>query len=181
MARLGLTSFSMTVYLGPMSPVADPPPPKNPQANGYGNNPRCIRRDITNYLSSRYGTTAAIVASIKNFDNVLTFQNFMQGGEGVHPVGHYTVSGDPGGDFYISPNEPSFWAHHSMIDRVWTIWQSLNYSSRVTQMEGGTSMFGGGKAQQLTDLVYQGVVAKETYMIKDLLSTVDGPFCYRYE
>ena len=171
----------MTVFLGPMSAVAVPPPPRNPMANGYGANPRCLRRDITNYLSSRFGKTKDIVSSITSFDKVLPFQNFMQGGQGVHQVGHFTVSGDPGGDFYISPNEPSFWLHHAMIDRIWTIWQSQDYPNRMMQMEGGTTMFGAGRAQSLDDLTDLGTVADVVYPIRDLMSSVDGPFCYVYE
>jgi tyrosinase len=171
----------MTIYLGPMSAVVQPAPARNPQANGYGSNPRCLRRDITNYLGTRYGKPADIASSITNFQRVLPFQNFMQGGSGVHGVGHFTVSGDPGGDFYISPNEPSFWLHHGMIDRIWTIWQSQDYETRRLAMEGGTSMMGGGRAQSLDDLVDLGVVGKGVFKIRDLLSTVDGPFCYMYE
>jgi len=172
---------NMVVYLGPMSAVAQPPPARNPQANGYGANPRCVRRDITNYLSSRYGKTADIVTSITSFQRVGPFQNYMQGGQGVHQVGHFTVSGDPGGDFYISPNEPSFWLHHAMIDRVWTIWQTQDYATRMMQLEGGTSMMGAsGRQQSLDDIVDLGVVGK-AYKIRDLMSTVDGPFCYVYE
>lgn len=171
----------MTVYLGPMSAVARPAPPRNPRTDGYGANPRCIRRDITNYLSTRYGKTTDIVSSITRFENVGPFQDFMQGGSGVHGVGHFTVSGDPGGDFYISPNEPSFWLHHAMIDRVWTIWQSQDYPNRMMQMTGGTTMFGGGRQQSLDDPTYLGVVADKMYPIRDVMSSVDGPFCYVYE
>jgi len=172
---------NMTVYLGPMSPVAQPAPPRNPLASGYGSNPRCIRRDITNYLSKRYGKTSDIASTITYFDKVLDFQNYMQSGSGIHGVGHFTVAGDPGGDFYISPNEPSFWFHHAMIDRVWTIWQSQNYTGRVMQMQGSTSMFGlSSKQQSLDDLVDLGVVGG-VYKIRDLMSSVDGPFCYVYE
>ncbi|CAI4215532.1 unnamed protein product [Parascedosporium putredinis] len=114
-----------------------------------------------------YGKTEDIVNSIVNYNDILAFQNFMQGGTGVHGVGHFTVSGDPGGDFYISPNEPSFWLHHAMIDRIWTIWH----------------MMGGGRAQSLDDLVDLGVIADTVYPIRDILSSVDGPgpFCYVYE
>jgi tyrosinase len=174
---------NMTVYLGPMAAGVQPAPARNPQANGDGSNPRCIRRDITNYLSTRYGKTADIVKQITNYPNILQFQNFMQGGQGIHGVGHFTVSGDPGGDFYISPNEPTFWLHHAMIDRVWTIWQSQDYATRRMAMQGGTSMMGGGRQQSLDDPVDLGVVGDKVYKIRDLMSTVDGPgpFCYVYE
>lgn len=173
--------MNMTVYLGPLSPVAQPPPARNPQANGYGSNPRCLRRDITNTLGMLYGKTSDIATFITYFDNVAAFQNYMQGGSGIHQVGHFTVSGDPGGDFYISPNEPSFFLHHAMIDRTWTIWQSLNYTNRRMQMQGGTSMFGAGRQQSLDDLVDMGVAGDKVYKIRDLMSSVDGPFCYVYE
>jgi tyrosinase len=171
----------MTVYLGPMSPVLSPAPPKNPQANGYGANPRCVKRDITNYLSTRYGKTQDIVNQITNYKDIASFQNFMQGATGIHGVGHFTVSADPGGDFYISPNEPSFWLHHGMIDRTWTIWQTQDYKSRMMAMQGGTNMMGGGRAQSLDDIVDLGVVAQKQYKIRDLMSSVDGPFCYVYQ
>jgi len=174
---------NMTISLGPMSAVVRPAPARNPQADGYGKNPRCLRRDMTDRLGKNFGKTSDIAGGITSFDNVLNFQNFMQGGRGVHQVGHFTVSGDPGGDFYTSPNEPSFWMHHAMIDRIWTIWQSLDYENRRMAMEGGTSMMGGSRrAQSLDDPTWMGPLA-ETYLIRDLMSTVDGPgpFCYVYE
>lgn len=174
---------NMTISLGPMSAVVRPAPARNPQANGYGKNPRCLRRDMTDRLGKNFGKTTDIVNSITNYNTIVAFQNFMQSGRGVHNVGHFTVSGDPGGDFYTSPNEPSFWMHHAMIDRIWTIWQSQDYDQRRMAMEGGTSMMGGGRRQQsLDDPTDLGVVGRN-YPIRDLMSTVDGPgpFCYVYE
>ncbi|SPN99116.1 related to tyrosinase [Cephalotrichum gorgonifer] len=172
----------MVVTLGPMAAVVQPAPAANPQANGYGSNPRCLRRDITATLGQNYGKTTDIVNTITNYPTVVAFQNFLQGGQGVHGVGHFTVAGDPGGDFYISPNEPSFWLHHAMIDRIWTIWQSQDYENRRMAMQGGTRMMGGGPAQTLDDPVEMNVVGP-TYAIRDLMSSVDGPgpFCYVYE
>lgn len=103
---------------------------------------------------------------------------------GVHSAGHYTIHGDPGGDFYTSPNDPAFWLHHGMIDRTWTIWQSQDLANRVQVIAGGKSMmsFGGSGPQgSLEDLIDLGVVGDKVYKIKDLVSTVDGPFCYVYE
>lgn len=48
-------------------------------------------------------------------------------------------------------------------------------------MAGGTRMSGGGAAQKLTDKVDIGNVAETVYQLKDLMSVVDGPFCYVYE
>ncbi|KAK4039370.1 hypothetical protein C8A01DRAFT_47161 [Parachaetomium inaequale] len=180
----------MVVHLGPVSPSVDPAPPRNPRTDGYGDNPRCLRRDISNQLSSKYSRTQDIVSLITASKDLATFQTVMQGaggfgvgggGMGVHSAGHFTIAGDPGGDFYTSPNDPAFWVHHGMIDRTWTIWQSQDLASRTQIVSGGTSMMGGGRQQSLDDLVDLGVVADKVYRIRDLVSVVDGPFCYVYE
>ncbi|KAK3943117.1 hypothetical protein QBC46DRAFT_422272 [Diplogelasinospora grovesii] len=177
---------NMTVHLGPISPAVDPAPPRNPMANGYGDNPRCLRRDISNYLSSRYSRTQDIVDLITNSKDIGTFQTTMQtvnpmGGMGVHGAGHFTIAGDPGGDFYTSPNDPGFWVHHGMIDRTWSIWQTQNLTTRTVVISGSNSMMGFGKLQSLDDPIDLGVVGNKAYRIRDLVSTVDGPFCYAYE
>lgn len=177
---------NMTVHLGPVSPLADPAPPKNPRTDGYGDNPRCLRRDLGSYLTSNYATTSIIASLITGKTTIATFQDSMQaagfgGGMGVHGAAHFTIGSDPGGDFYTSPNDPAFWLLHGMIDRVWTIWQSQDQQNRMQVIAGGTSMFGGGAAQKLTDNIDLGVVNSKVYQIKDLVSVVDGPFCYVYE
>ena len=165
-----------------MAALGDTTPPKNPRSDGYGYNPRCIKRDISNYLTQRDATTAKIASLISSSTSIAAFQNTMQSGTGVHPAGHFTISGDPGSDFYVSPGDPAFWLHHSMIDRVWYIWQSQDFKNRQQVIAGGTSMFGGGKAtlNDGVDLEVLNVDGKK-YTIKDLVSTVAGPMCYVYE
>jgi tyrosinase len=70
-----------------------------------------------------------------------------------------------------------------MIDRTWSIWQSQDFAKRQQVIAGGTSMMGGGRAQSLEDNVDMEVlnVDGKVYKIKELVSTVDGPFCYVYE
>lgn len=163
--------------------MADTTPPKNPQTNGLGYNPRCIKRDISNYLTNRDCTTAKIASLITGSANIGAFQNNMQAQNGVHSGGHFTISGDPGSDFYVSPGDPAFWLHHGMIDRAWYIWQTQDYANRQQVIAGGTSMMGGGKAQSLEDTIDLEVlnVAGKSYKIKELVSTVAGPLCYVYE
>ncbi|KAH3904263.1 hypothetical protein HBI56_176760 [Parastagonospora nodorum] len=173
----------MKVNLGPLAALSDTSPPRNPRQDGYGYNPRCIKRDISGYLVQRDSTPAKTAALITNSKTIGTFQDTMQSGTGVHPAGHFTVSGDPGSDFYTSPGDPYFWLHHAMIDRVWWIWQAQDYANRQQVIAGGTSMFGGGRAQSLEDNVDLEVlnVNGKVYKIKELVSTVDGPLCYVYE
>lgn len=181
---------NMTVHLGPVSPAIDPAPPKNPRTDGYGDNPRCLRRDISNNLSSKYSRPQDIANLITNSKSIGPFQDTMQSAApiGVHVAGHFTIAGDPGGDFYTSPNDPAFWVHHAMIDRTWSIWQTQDLPNRLAVIAGGTDMMGGffgggGRQQSLDDIVDFGVVGVNggRYKIRDLVSTVDGPFCYVYE
>jgi len=79
-----------------MAALGDTSPPKNPRSDGYGYNPRCIRRDISNYLTQRDATTAKIASLITGAANINAFQTQMQANNGVHPAGHFTISGDPG-------------------------------------------------------------------------------------
>lgn len=175
---------SIVIRLGPLS-AAISGVSRNPRADGYGDNKRCLRRDISNGPSSKYTRTQDIVNLISNYKTIGPFQDKMQDPTtGVHSAGHYTIHGDPGGDFYTSPNDPAFWLHHGMIDRTWTIWQSQDLANRVQVIAGGKSMMnfgGGGQQGSLEDLIDLGVVGDKVYKIKDLVSTVDGPFCYVYE
>ncbi|KAH9903557.1 Di-copper centre-containing protein [Xylariomycetidae sp. FL2044] len=182
---------NMTANLGPISPAISPAPPRNPQRDGMGHNPRCLRRDIGNQLSSRYTRTEDIANLISAPQAVAGFQNLMQAaggfgagagagaGMGVHAAGHFTIAGDPAGDFYTSPGDPAFWFHHAMIDRTWAIWQMQDTSSRIQTIAGARSMMGGGQAT-LADEVNLYSVADTVYTIADLVSIVDGPFCYTY-
>lgn len=71
-----------------------------------------------------------------------------------------------------------------MIDRVWYIWQTQDFSARQQVIAGGTSMMGfGGRQQSLEDVVDLEVlnVDGKSYKIKELVSTVAGPLCYVYE
>ncbi|KUJ22160.1 Di-copper centre-containing protein [Mollisia scopiformis] len=172
---------NMTVRLGPVSPMADPAPPKNPQADGFGLNARCLRRDLGPYLTKNYATTAIIASLITSYKNVGDFQTVMQGGSGVHSAAHFTIGSDPGGDFYTSPGDPAFYLLHAQIDRVWTIWQMQDLPNRMQVMSGGTQMYGGGATQKLTDSCDISNVASKVWQLKDLMSTVDGPFCYVYD
>ena len=98
---------SLTVNLGPGAP-AFTDVPANPQANGLGYNPRCVRRDISTFAATTSSTDGNVTSLIANSKNVLDFQNLMQGDFGngilgVHTAGHFWVGGDPGGDLFASP------------------------------------------------------------------------------
>ncbi|PKS06048.1 hypothetical protein jhhlp_007882 [Lomentospora prolificans] len=128
----------MTVTLGPVAPV-----PlnisANPQPNGLGYNPRCLRRDLNKFASAvtTHQHTFDLIVESETAD---AFHDRMMGMTlqdwGVHVGGHYTINGDPGGDPYVSPGDPAFYFHHGMIDRVWWIWQLQDPENRMTLVPG---------------------------------------------
>jgi tyrosinase len=153
-------------------------------------NPRCLKRDLTDYINQRFANASSILDLILNNNNVYDFQMVMQGvpnsgSIGVHGGGHYAMGGDPGRDVFVSPGDPAFYLHHSMIDRVWWIWQMLSPKKRIYSDSAisGTNTFLNTPPSAnttLDDYVEYGYAAGPSRQIKDLLSTLAGPFCYIY-
>lgn len=172
------------VNLGPVSPtlmeadlIAN---------NGTIYNPRCIKRDISSWVSQRFTADANSTDLIKNSKDIGTFQTSMQGdfakGEyGVHTGGHFTFGGDPGGDLFSSPGDPAFYLHHAQIDRTYWIWQNQDLAARQNAISGTITLnnLPPSRNGTLDDLVDLGVNAAGVPM-KTLMSTTGGPFCYIY-
>ncbi|KAF4344290.1 monophenol monooxygenase (tyrosinase) [Fusarium beomiforme] len=159
----------------------------NPNPLDY--NPRCLKRDLSDAVNRRFANATSILNNILKPKTVLDFQMQMQGvpgtGDiGIHGGGHYSLGGDPGRDVFTSPGDPAFYLHHSMIDRVWWIWQMLDPKERVSGKNAvqGTNTFldmPPSAETTLDDYVNIGWVGPER-QIKDLMSTLSGPFCYVY-
>ncbi|KAI0132820.1 hypothetical protein BJ170DRAFT_615493 [Xylariales sp. AK1849] len=178
---------NMTVNLGPVFPFA-PDVPTNPQPDGLGYNPRCLRRDV-NRNAARETTTNYTAALITNSSNLGDFQDTMNGrpdwGQwGVHTSGHMTIGGDPGGDFFVAPGDPAFYLHHGQIDRVYWIWQLQDLEKRLGEVAGtitpgNSPPSRNGTADDELDL---GFLA-EKVRLGDALTTIGGiggTFCYVY-
>ncbi|KAF1837597.1 Di-copper centre-containing protein [Decorospora gaudefroyi] len=178
-----------TVSLGPIQTHAEGIKP-NPQADGLGYNPRCLNRDVSKEAaySSR---DEVITALIEDSNDVLTFQNRMQGDFangylGVHSAGHYTINGDAGSDFFNSPSDPAFYFHHAQVDRTFWIWQNQDIENRKDQVMGTITFLDQPPSRNGTvdDVLTLGPMFRDTFAditIADALSTVGGPFCYVYE
>ncbi|KAK0124988.1 hypothetical protein ONS96_008858 [Cadophora gregata f. sp. sojae] len=182
---------NMTVNLGPLAGSVDPALkiPKNPRSDGYGYNPRCLRRDVNNYFTSQYLRPQDIANHITSSKDIEAFEKTLQTDTtkafSLHTGGHYSIWGDPGGDFYVSPAEPVFWLHHGQVDRHWWIWQNQDSANRVQQYKGGTIMMQPNSPPgKITDIQNLSVTAPKGYAgipSKDLVSTLSGPFCYIYQ
>jgi len=149
--------------------------------------PRCMRRDITSWPSSRWSRDVDSYNLITQNSDIYWFQTMMQGNKfidgffGVHTAGHYTFGGDPGGDFFASPGDPNFWLHHAQIDRTWWIWQNQDISKREKAVSGTLTIWDQPPSRNgtLDDWLDMGVLGTGNY-IRNVASTTKGPLCYIY-
>lgn len=148
-------------------------------------NPRCQRRDFTKAAAARFTDQSLYdILAGANSSSVGAFQDELQGPYGtlrMHGAGHYTMGGD-GSDVFSSLNDPAFYQHHAMVDRVYWIWQALHPEQAMTI--NGTRTFRdtppSGNAT-VDDLLNVGILAKHR-PIKDMLDTLgNSPLCYIYE
>ncbi|RGP71029.1 tyrosinase [Fusarium sporotrichioides] len=171
--------------LGPPSPgMAGMIPVKTPLEY----NPRCLRRDLNQYPIDRWMTLPNLYnvtvgdASNSIKDMQIEFQGrFADGFLGLHASGHFIMGGDSS-DFYSSPNEPVFWLHHAMVDRIYWIWQAL-HPKQARDISGTLTIENRPPSRDAlkSDPLDVGVNA-ESITIDDALDTLDNtPFCYIYE
>ena len=100
----------------------------------------------------------------------------------VHSGGHYTVGGDAGTDFYNSPADPYFFLHHTMVDRVWWIWQNQDLEKRTNVIAGTLTFLNRPPSRNATlqDPMTLTHVGVPNITVADAVSTLGGPFCYIY-
>ncbi|CAH0043243.1 unnamed protein product [Clonostachys rhizophaga] len=175
----------LQVNLGPVSPgmagmTASPTGP-------MGYNPRCLRRDLSSYPVNTWFTARNLfnVTLGAASGSIAAFQNELQGrfGDqflGMHAAGHFTMGGDSA-DLFSSPNDPIFFLHHAMVDRLYWLWQALH--PRVAKDIFGTITILNmppSRDALKTDILNLGVLAP-SINIADALDTLgNSPFCYIY-
>lgn len=144
--------------------------------------PHCLSRDLNNYIASRYGNQTAI-DTLMNTTSIADFQNTMSGADinlGPHGGGHFSI-GLTLQDFFASPADPAFFLHHSMIDRLWMIWQELDPDVRVGELSGTSTIFNGNSTPEVTMETVQnwGVLGVER-KTGEMSRVGEGGFCYEY-
>lgn len=115
----------MTIHLGPVGTLLNNI--RNPLAFAY--RPRCLIRDFRPYVTAAQLTAKIVSDLILRSPDMLKFQTTVETLNNVHSGGHRGIGGDMA-DLYSSPNDPAFYFHHAMIDRVWTIWQARDQTVR---------------------------------------------------
>ncbi|KAK7627011.1 hypothetical protein IWX50DRAFT_361424 [Phyllosticta citricarpa] len=155
---------------------------------------RSSNENGTSIGSTRFSNETSVRRLIAESKDMEQFEMTMQGypgsGElGVHGGGHYALGGDPGRDFFVSPGDPAFYLHHAQIDRTWWIWQQQAPSTRCA---GASAIWGtrtflneppspNATYDDPMDLDWAGARYGEVRRLRDVMSTVEGGFCYVYE
>lgn len=128
--------------------------------------------------------------------------NYTLNGFGGHGGGHNFIGGSYGdsertqqllvlqtanrcildSDFYSSPEEPLFFLHHGQIDRLWSIWQWQDIERRKDAAFGTLTLGNVPPSRQgtLDDIIDMGPLG-ESLPMRDVMSTIEGPYCYFYE
>lgn len=174
------------VNLGPGS-LSLPGNKTDSRENPLDYNPRCLKRDLTTEVIRMFANYSSVAHLISKNDHIWNFQTEMQGPQGstslgVHGGGHYAIGGDPGRDFMVSPGDPAFYLHHSMIDRVWWIWQNQDPENRETAISGTNTLHNNPPSENTTldTLVDLGYAWGKPVPMRDIMSTVKGSLCYVY-
>ncbi|KAK0647982.1 hypothetical protein B0T16DRAFT_444199 [Cercophora newfieldiana] len=157
----------------------------DPLADG---NQRCLKRDLNAGIAKRYTSFYNTTSLILSYNNIEKFQAHMQadpryvhGELGVHGGGHFTIGGDPGGDPFISPGDPAFYLHHGQIDRVYWIWQALDFNNRKNVHGSNVFMDIFPSANTTVEDIIDISPLAPPVKIKDLMNTLGGtPLCYVY-
>lgn len=130
------------------------------------------------------------------------FQTSFESFTGAHGNVHLILGGDLGGTCpsdstdcqpgpTFSANEPIFWLHHAMVDKVWYDWQNANglnqraFEGGSVQMIDNVTVYkkypNGGPPNLHMDSVITGEGLFDDFFIHDVISTTDGILCYSYE
>ncbi|OHW99328.1 FAD binding domain-containing protein [Colletotrichum incanum] len=177
---------NLSANLGPVQPQQD-------GIIGVGSeeklryNPHCVKRDLSSWLASRIYTKEAFLNSTirETAKDIASFQTEIDsqsiGLPGVHAGGHQTISGS-NSDLFSGVVDPAFYLHHTMVDRMYWLWQALHLDQAKTI--SGTITFANSPASRnatLEDPIELPFLGVEPTTIGNLLDTLDGPYCYRYE
>lgn len=92
----------------------------------------CLARKFSD-VALPAGVSAAIVETCMEYENYTTAWECFAGT--IHGSGHIAVSGTMG-HVANAAGDPVFFLHHTWLDAQWWKWQSLNLTTRLTDMGG---------------------------------------------
>ncbi|KAF1992991.1 Di-copper centre-containing protein [Amniculicola lignicola CBS 123094] len=170
---------------GPFANITNNLGPQGPPTvtTAFNYNPRCVRRDFRPTSTRNTLKYENVTLALEPAD----FFTFSRRLDTMHSAGHAGIGG-MNDDLYAGNGDPAFYFHHSQVDHVWTMWQALDLENRLMQISGTLTISNSppspnGTLDTTMDLGYNGFAYENggTFSIRELASTIDGPFCYIYE
>ncbi|KAH8655320.1 hypothetical protein BX600DRAFT_515151 [Xylariales sp. PMI_506] len=150
-------------------------------ANWTEPDPHCLTRDLNDYGVTNFNNVSDVEYMLAK-TTVGDFNEDINGygdSPGLHGGGHYAIGGSAY-DFFSSPVDPAFYLHHSMLDNVWNVWQSVDPVNRRYVYNGTSTIFNADTTPEVTNdtVLYFGpfgsITAKE---VQDPLANI---YCYKY-
>ncbi|KAM7198233.1 tyrosinase-like protein [Naviculisporaceae sp. PSN 640] len=178
---------NMTVHLGPVAVPAYGSATTIGVENPALDNPRCLTRDLNPDVAKRVNSFRNTTRLILDHNTIGPFQGFMSGDPryvsgsvGIHGGGHFIMGGNPGSDPFVSPGDPAFYLHHAQLDRVYWIWQMMDFANRQGVADTNTVVNDPPSANTtVNDWLEVDPIAPRV-QIKDMMNTVGGNLCYIY-
>ncbi|KAJ5856971.1 hypothetical protein N7455_007865 [Penicillium solitum] len=155
-------------------------------APGFDYNPRCFNRSLNNFVSSNYDNETIVdrllsAANISDFQTVMDYWPARPGGVlGVHGGGHFSL-GATLQDLFTSPQDPAFMLHHSMIDRLWSMWQAKDEDHRRFALNGTNRLSNPPNAPLVTvDMEMEFGVLDRPRPVGEVMDPTRYEYCYSY-
>jgi tyrosinase len=178
-----------------LQPFLSPPPFPLPPGPGP--------TSLDEYINSTF-TLANAEYMVDNFvGNYTGFQAYFESIDGVHPGPHTIIGGDMSGlcpnttvDCYAgpkwTPNEPLFFMHHAMVDKIWYDWQLQNEANFYAFHGGSASPVdnatlyseypnGGPPFLNFSSVIPNDGLLWDNVTIGDVMNTTNDLLCYVYE
>ncbi|KAI1360740.1 hypothetical protein F5Y08DRAFT_331351 [Xylaria arbuscula] len=139
-------------------------------------NPHCFTRNL-NDAALQLLSNADSIGSLLNTTDIKDFQEQLNP---IHRGGHIGVGG-PMMDFFVSPLDPAFFLHHGQIDRLWTMWQAQDPTSRRYAYSGtDTFMDPSGAPMVSNSTTLDFGVLGDVVSLEEIANPMAGRYCYQY-
>lgn len=154
----------------------------------YYQHRQCLTRDLNIKVAQRWTNSTGMEEALSS-ESMQEFDRALNGvvGEGIlglHSGAHLSL-GVPASNIYVSVQDPVWWPLHTMLDLVYSSWQS-RFPEIALQLWG---------TETSNDVPISAEVRLDSYMpdwgvlgpeygklqVGDLMHIRGGPLCYRYD
>ncbi|KAE8163741.1 hypothetical protein BDV40DRAFT_311491 [Aspergillus tamarii] len=172
----------MKVHMGPISATL---------VSSYGEipvsvwdyNPRCLYRNLSPDMLAALNNQT-VVDRMQATTNIKDWLGVMSPSDpnvlNPHSGGHGSVGGAMG-DFFASPQDPSFMLHHAFIDRLWAQWQEMDPENRRYAVNGTTIVYDPPGAPMVTlDTLVEFGSLSPPRKVETMMDPSKNGYCYTY-